>query len=212
MKINARCPAVARTRPAGEVRIIGGSLKRSKLAVLDRRGLRPTPDRVRETVFNWLMPSLQGARVLDLCAGTGVLGTEALSRGAGFAHFNESDAELADLIAANAARLQVADRTRVTRLPAQQLLAGGPDTPFDIAFVDPPYAAGLWPVLLQRLPNWLAPGALVYLEHPIDMTSPFGPEWQVRKHAKAGRVAYFLLEQAPASASLAALLPAESAA
>jgi len=76
----------------GEVRIIGGTLKRSKLPVVISPGLRPTPDRVRETLFNWLAPIIDGARVLDLCAGTGVLGIEALSRGASFARLNELDA------------------------------------------------------------------------------------------------------------------------
>ncbi len=122
------------TRPIGEVRIIGGSLKRSKLAVLDRSGLRPTPDRVRETLFNWLNPMIEGARVLDLCAGTGVLGMEAISRGASFAWLNEPDGALADLIIANGQRLKILAQMHITRLPAQQLLASRAEQSLDLAY------------------------------------------------------------------------------
>src|SRR6202161_4111233 len=90
----------------GRVRIIGGSLRGSKLDVLDAPGLRPTPDRVRETLFNWLMPVIDGARCLDLFAGTGALGIEALSRGAVRVDFVESDAQLARMLRENLARLK----------------------------------------------------------------------------------------------------------
>lgn len=188
----------------GEVRVIGGSLKRSKLPVPDRPGLRPTPDRVRETLFNWLAPVMEGARVLDLCAGSGVLGIEAISRGAAHAQLNEPDRELADLIAASVSRLKIADRVTLTRLPAERLLAAPPTQRFDLVFVDPPYAAGLWRALLALLRPWLAPGARVYLEHPIDMETPLDGDWRVLKEAQAGRVRYLLLEHAPPSASLIA--------
>ena len=197
-------------RPLGEVRVIGGSLKRSKLPVPDRPGLRPTPDRVRETLFNWLAPVIEGAQVLDLCAGSGVLGIEAISRGAAHAQLNEPDRELADLIAASLARLKIADRVSLTRLPAERLLAGKPQA-FDLVFIDPPYAAGLWQALLALLRPWLAPGARVYLEHPLDVQAPFGSDWRVLKEAQAGRVRYLLLEPAPGSASLASIDSAESA-
>jgi 16S rRNA (guanine966-N2)-methyltransferase len=193
----------------GEVRIIGGNLKRSRLAVPDRPGLRPTPDRVRETLFNWLTPVIDGARVLDLCAGTGVLGIEALSRGAGFAHFNEPDPQLADLLAANIARLKLSERAQLSRLPAQLLLRIAPAQRFDLIFVDPPYGAGLWAELLSRLQDWLAPGAWLYLEHPIDMQLEFGSPWRVHKQAQAGRIRYFLLEHASGSASLSGQTSAE---
>ncbi|HRQ64697.1 MAG TPA: RsmD family RNA methyltransferase, partial [Xanthomonadaceae bacterium] len=91
----------------GRIRIIGGSLRGSRLDVPDRAGLRPTPDRLRETLFNWLIPNLPGSRVLDLFAGTGALALEALSRGAASAVAVERDRELARLLADNAARLRV---------------------------------------------------------------------------------------------------------
>src|SRR5512142_1045891 len=92
----------------GKLRIIGGSLRGSRLVVPDLPGLRPTPDRVRETLFNWLMPVIEGAQCLDLFAGTGALGIEALSRGAAGVDFVETDAKLAELLRANLARLKQA--------------------------------------------------------------------------------------------------------
>lgn len=195
-------------RASGEVRVIGGTLKRSKLPVPDRPGLRPTPDRVRETLFNWLAPVIDGARVLDLCAGTGVLGIEAVSRGAAHALLNEPDPQLADLIAAATARLKIADRASLARLDARRLLADVPDQHFDIVFVDPPYASGLWRELLDELPRLLAAHARVYVEHPADLAPPWNPaRWRILREARAGQVRYALLEHTPASASL----PPESA-
>lgn len=181
----------------GEVRVIGGSLKRSKLSVPDRPGLRPTPDRVRETLFNWLAPMIEGARVLDLCAGTGVLGIESLSRGAAFAWFNEPEGELADQIVRNAERLKIATQIRLTRVAADKLLATRPEQGFDIVFVDPPYDARLWARILERLPAWLASGAWVYLEHPVEVESPLTPDWLIVKQSRAGRVNFYLLQHAP---------------
>src|SRR5260221_11792882 len=92
--------------PPGRLRIVGGTLRGSRLDVPDAPGLRPTPDRARETLFNWLMPVIAGARCLDLFAGTGALGIEALSRGAAAADFVEADAQLAELLRANLLRLK----------------------------------------------------------------------------------------------------------
>jgi len=183
------------TRKVGEVRIIGGTLKRSKLPVVSRQGLRPTPDRVRETLFNWLAPVIEGARVLDLCAGTGVLGIEALSRGAAWARLNELDANLAEQIIANGKRLKIDLQMEVTRLCALQLLTTPPDAGYDIVFLDPPYSADLWEALLDRLPNWLAPQAWVYLEHPSNIAPPFGAPWRIHKQGRAGSVQFYLLAQ-----------------
>ncbi len=180
-------------RAVGEVRIIGGSLKRSKLDILDRPGLRPTPDRVRETVFNWLAPHLEGARVLDLCAGTGVLGLEAVSRGADFAHMNDADASLTRQIAADAARLKVAERVQTSTRRAEAFLNETPNAKYDVVFVDPPFESDLWTRLLFRLPGWLAPNALVYLEHPREIAAPFAEPWKIHRQAQAGRIAFYLL-------------------
>ena len=100
------------------------------------------------------------------------------------------------------ARLKIAERVTLTRLPAERLLAAAPTQLFDLVFVDPPYAAGLWQKLLTPLGAWLAPGARVYLEHPLEVDAPFGPQWRAIKQAQAGRVSYLLLEHAPPSASV----------
>lgn len=201
-----RLPPAAATvkaeRPLGEVRIIGGTLKRSKLAVLDRPGLRPTPDRVRETLFNWLAPRLTGARVLDLCAGTGVLGLEAISRGAAHVQCNEVDAVLAARIRANADRLKVSSQVSISTQTAQVLLQSPPAERFDGVFVDPPYALDLWRTLLARLPAWLSPDAWVYLEHPREIAAPFDDHWQVLRAASAGQIHYYLLAPTEPSASV----------
>ena len=191
--------------------MIGGALKRSKIAVPDRPGLRPTPDRVRETLFNWLTPVIAGARVLDLCAGTGVLGIEAISRGARYAWLNEPDGDLAQQIQRNAERLRIASQVQVSRITADRLLATAADAPFDIVFIDPPYDALLWARILERLPGWLAHGAQVYLEHPIEIESPVTPDWRILKSASAGRIRFHLLEHAAASVSLSDPVKAESA-
>lgn len=177
----------------GEVRIIGGTLKRSKLPVVISPGLRPTPDRVRETLFNWLAPMIDGARVLDLCAGTGVLGIEAISRGATFARLNELDADLAALISSSGRRLKIDQKMEVSSLSALQLLATPPSASYDIVFVDPPYSANLWKPVLERLPGWLSPGAVIYLEHPNNIEPPFAAPWHIEKQGRAGAVQFYLL-------------------
>lgn len=176
-----------------EIRIIGGQLKRSKLAVPDRPGLRPTPDRVRETLFNWLMPHLNGARVLDLYAGTGALGLEAISRGAAFAQLVEPDRALASAIQANAERLKVAASIRVDATTARAFLSGAVQA-FDIVFIDPPYTLDLWADTLAALPDWLNERAVVYLEHPAERPPPFAAPWRALKESRAGGVKFWLLE------------------
>src|SRR5580765_815361 len=127
--------------PPGRLRIVGGTLRGARLDVPGAPGLRPTPDRVRETLFNWLMPVIAGARCLDLFAGTGALGIEALSRGAAAADFVEADAQLADLLRANLLRLKQA--ARVVRSDALRFL-GETDVRYDVVFLDPPFGAALW--------------------------------------------------------------------
>lgn len=202
----------APARPIGEVRIIGGSLKRSKLPVPDRPGLRPTPDRVRETLFNWLGSDIEGIRALDLCAGTGVLGLEALSRGAAFVHFNEADATLAGQIEAALERFHMSPRATVTRSRAERMLASTPADRFELVFVDPPYQAGLWPEILRLLPNWLTANARIYLEHPSDQPIVIDDQWLVIKQSRAGRISYLLLERSRGSASLSTQTPTEPSA
>jgi len=179
---------------AGKVRIIGGSLRNSRLPVLDRAGLRPTPDRVRETVFNWLAPSLDGARCLDLYAGSGALGIEALSRGAIWVELVEADHDLAANLREQVSRLGVADRTEVRAVTAELLLRESPAQPFEVIFVDPPYAAGSWNAALDGLLSggWLTSGACVYLEwpHPARPALPSAFAWW--RESRAGAIGYGL--------------------
>ncbi|WP_395683547.1 16S rRNA (guanine(966)-N(2))-methyltransferase RsmD [Dokdonella sp.] len=177
---------------AGTLRIVAGKLRGSRIAVPDRAGLRPTPDRVRETLFNWLMPYLGGAHCLDLYAGTGALGIEALSRGAGACTFIERDRDLCAALSANLARLHV-DAAEVVHADAAAWLAG-PARPFGIVFVDPPFDAGLWTDAAQALERggWLVDGALAYVEAPRDAHFELPPNWQAHRVGHAGAVRFAL--------------------
>jgi 16S rRNA (guanine966-N2)-methyltransferase len=173
------------------VRIIGGAWRSRLVTFPAERGLRPTPDRVRETLFNWLGQDLSGKRCLDLFAGSGVLGFEALSRGAAEAVLVEHSRAVAGVLRENAARLG-AHGVRLVVGDAIHFLRDPGGGRFDVVFVDPPYDSGLVAAALARLPAVLAPGAAVYVESdgPIDP----GPPWHVHKHARAGSVHYGLLE------------------
>ena len=148
----------------GSVRIIGGRWRGTRLPVLDAAGLRPTSDRVRETLFNWLAPVLPGARVLDLFAGSGALGLEALSRGAGEALLVERDAKLAESLRQTVARLDAGNEAQVVVADAPAFLRAPLHGRFDLAFLDPPFAANLWPAAFAALPSWLADDAWLYVE------------------------------------------------
>ena len=188
--------------PAGKLRIVGGRLRGSKLAVADIDGLRPTPDRVRETLFNWLMPFIDGARCLDLYAGTGALGIEALSRGAGQVDFFERDARLAQTLRENLTRLKQ-ETARVRHADALAALGETAAQPYDIAFVDPPFALDLWDESARRLESnaWLAPHALIYVESPAEQALNLPATWQPHREGRAGAVRYALYRR---SAKLAA--------
>ncbi len=180
------------------LRIIGGSW-RGRTWRFPAGDIRPTPDRVRETLFNWLAPHIPGARCLDLFAGSGALGLEALSRGAARTVFVEQAAAAARELrqtlalwggeAAAAAQLHVMD--------ANRFLAGSPE-PFDVVFLDPPFAAGLLGQIAARLDagQWLAPAALIYAECPARASLPALPEgWTIAKTGRAGEVGYHLLRR-----------------
>ena len=189
-------PGSSRPQPekaAGKLRIIGGSLRGSKLAVADLDGLRPTPDRVRETLFNWLASFIEGARCLDLFAGTGALGIEALSRGASWVDFIERDAKLAQTLRGNLSRLKQ-EAARVRNADALSVLGEKPEQPFDIAFVDPPFALNLWDSVAQLLESseWLAPHALIYVESPVEQALNLPPTWQPHREGRASAVRYAL--------------------
>lgn len=168
----------------GSVRIVGGRWRGTRLEVPSVAGLRPTSDRVRETLFNWLQPALAGARVLDLFAGTGALGLEAVSRGAAHALLVERDAALAAALAASAARLQGGDAVSVRRGDALQLAAGLPPGSVDIAFVDPPFAADLWLPTLEALAPAMAPDAWLYLESSSAQPALPGGDWRLHRELR----------------------------
>ncbi|MEO7073031.1 MAG: 16S rRNA (guanine(966)-N(2))-methyltransferase RsmD [Rhodanobacter sp.] len=189
--------------PRGRVRIIGGSLRNSRLLVPDLDGLRPTPERGRETVFNWLAPVIAGARCLDLCAGTGALGVEALSRGAASVTFVERDARVAQALRANLERLHAVGG-EVSVAAAQDYLCGAAQT-FDVVFVDPPFALDLWADLARALEDghWLAASALIYVESPRATAPQLPAAWHVHREGFAGAVRLALYRrQAAASVKL----------
>lgn len=186
---------------SGRIRIIGGHLRNSRIDVPDRPGLRPTPERVRETLFNWLMAHVGGARVLDLFAGTGALGLEALSRGAAEAVFVERDAGLAAALRANLARLRQEDRARVVASDARDAVAAL-DGRFDLVFIDPPFAAGLWTDAAGRLEasGLLSADALIYVEAPLAAAPVLPQTWKLHKQTRAGDVSGTLYRRAAAMA------------
>jgi 16S rRNA (guanine966-N2)-methyltransferase len=185
--------------PIGTVRIIGGRWRGSKLPVADAAGLRPTADRVRETLFNWLQPRIVGARVLDLFAGTGALGLEAASRGAERVVLVERDPALATGLRASADRLagkEDASRVEVVCGDALCWLARVPDRGFDLAFVDPPFASGLWLPALAALLPWLTPDAWLYVESPREASAHVGPEWLLHRDGSTRDVHFALYRRA----------------
>lgn len=185
-------------RPISTVRIVGGDLRGSKLAVADRDGLRPTPDRVRETLFNWLAPTIAGARCLDLFAGTGALGIEAISRGAAHCSFVERDRELAQALRGNLARLRV-ETAEVIEADALDWLAKR-GAAFDVVFLDPPFARDLWkPVALAlEQGGGLRDGAFIYVESPLDAAFALPANWALHREGRAGAVRYALYRRTAA--------------
>jgi 16S rRNA (guanine(966)-N(2))-methyltransferase RsmD len=175
------------------VRIIGGVWRSRILSFPDEPDLRPTPDRVRETLFNWLARNLAGAACLDLFAGSGALGFEALSRGAASVVLVEKNALALRALRENAARLG-AEKATIVRGDALEF-ARGARSRFDVVFVDPPYRLGLQTEALGVVAGLLAEGGRVYVESDAAIEPPHG--WASVKHARAGRVHFHLLGRAP---------------
>lgn len=175
----------------GQVRIIGGRWRGSKLPVADKPGLRPSADRVRETLFNWLQAELPRARVLDVFAGTGALGFEAASRGAAQAVLVERDPALAASLRASAQRLH-AENIEIVHEDALRWLARAPDHRFDIIFLDPPFDAALWQPALAALSPWLADDAWLYLESPRDVAPAVPVDWLLHREGRTREVRYAL--------------------
>lgn len=182
------------SRP-GRLRIVAGNWRSRRLDIADVAGLRPTSERIRETLFNWLTTRIHGTSCLDLFAGTGVLGLEALSRGARRAVFVERSAVAAATLRTNIEKLQ-AEGTEVRRMNALDFLQGEPTERFDLVFLDPPFAADSMNELLGLLDErrWLASGARIYTEQDRANPAPALPSgWQVLKDKTAGRVRYMLI-------------------
>lgn len=181
----------------GQVRIIGGRWRNTRLPVVERDGLRPTSDRTRETLFNWLQPALPGARVLDLFAGSGALGLEALSRGAREALLVEREPALVTSLRQTVGRLEGGDAAQIVRADTVAFLRAPLQGRFDVVFVDPPFAANLWQSVLQALPAWLAPGAWLYLETPLHCSIALDPPWAAHRTGSTRDTRYGLYRWQP---------------
>ncbi len=187
----------APVRASHEIRIIGGAWKRTKLAVRDLPGLRPTPDRVRETLFNWLGQDLAGWRCMDVFAGTGVLGLEAASRGAAAVVLVEQERALVEQIAGMATRLK-AEGVSAVRGDGVATLRQAAPASLDLVFVDPPFDSLLFEPALRAAAAALSPAGFVYLEAPVawgdEQLAPVG--LCLYRHLKAGAVHAHLLRRA----------------
>lgn len=187
---------------AGRLRIVAGKWRRRRVAVADVDGLRPTAERVRETLFNWLADRIEGAHCLDLCAGSGALGFEALSRGAASVTFVEQSRAAVRGLRAAAAELGATD-AKIVPADALAWLEREPAAAADVVFLDPPYRAALLPDLCRLLDarGWLAANARIYVEQDRrDPPAGWPARWRVLKDKTAGNVRYLLLapDEAPA--------------
>jgi len=179
-----------RGKRAGRVRIIAGQWRSRVIEVPAHPDLRPTPDRVRETLFNWLGQHLEGCTCLDLYAGSGALGFEAASRGAARVVMVESDRAVFEALRRNRERLG-AETVEVLGQDALAYLARAGER-FDVVFLDPPFRQNVLPGLLAKLTARLRPGARVYVEAPDAMQ--VAAPWRELKRARAGQVSYQLLQ------------------
>ena len=181
---------------SGFIRLISGQWKGRKLPVREVEGLRPTTDRVKETLFNWLAADVRGSRCLDLFAGSGSLGFEALSRYASHVMMVEMDRGAAQQLAKNLQTLQ-SQQARIVNQDALTVLAG-PSEPFDIIFLDPPFRRDLLDAVCQRLEQggWLSAEALIYIERESEGEAPELPaNWLLLKDKQAGQVRYQLYQR-----------------
>lgn len=191
--MNPRPPKKAAAAPGThKLRIIGGRWRSRTLVFPAVEGLRPTGDRIRETLFNWLMPELPGCRCLDLFAGSGILGFEALSRGATQCTLVELNPAALRQLEASAQQLGASD-AHIIAGSALDFLRREPPGVFDLVFLDPPFAANLWLSVMELLERgWLRSGALVYVETPRETALPLGSAWQLHRQKQAGQVCYSL--------------------
>lgn len=185
---------MSRPGSLNQLRIIGGQWRGRKLRFADGRGLRPTPDRVRETLFNWLMPYLPGAHCLDLFTGSGALGLEALSRGAAEVVMIDNNAKVISQIRENLSILQ-STNAKVFQADGVKWLKQSPHQAFDTVFLDPPYADNVLSECINLLEqnHWLKEEAWIYIELPSKGELPELPgNWQWHRNKQAGQVGYHL--------------------
>lgn len=183
------------SKQTGQLRLIGGDWRRRPLSFPAVDDVRPTPDRVRETLFNWLMPVVPGSHCLDLFAGSGALGLEALSRGAASATFVDRSPALVRALTDNLQTLNASDRSTVIQADCQQWLTQPPAQSFDLIFMDPPFRQSLITPLCEQLAQsgWLRDDAWVYMEHEREWQAETVPaHWQVHRQKTAGQVCYRL--------------------
>ncbi|MBL8268431.1 16S rRNA (guanine(966)-N(2))-methyltransferase RsmD [Steroidobacter sp.] len=187
-----KSPARNGTAP-NRLRIVGGRWRGRQIDFPAIDAIRPSPDRVRETLFNWLQPHIVGARCLDLFTGSGALGIEALSRGASAVTFVDREPQVGrhltqtlERLGATGATVKIEDAVRFLERPAQ---------PFDVVFLDPPFASTLLASVFASLARgWLAPNAHIYVECPADIPlPPLSVGWTVHRSKQAGQVGYHLL-------------------
>lgn len=177
-----------------QLRIIGGEWRGRKVSFSDAEGLRPSPDRVRETLFNWLQPSITGSHCLDLFSGSGALGLEALSRGAAEVHMVDRNRQIIQhlqqqlvLLGNKKGHCHYSEAVPFLSQPAKQR--------FDIVFLDPPYRQNMLPLCCELLEKngWLEDQALIYIEAEKELGEPSLPDnWQLIRSKKAGQVGYHL--------------------
>jgi len=181
-----------RVNKSGQFRIIGGQWKGRKLKFLEVEGLRPSLDRVRETLFNWLQSNIRGARCLDLFAGSGAIGIEALSRGASHVDFVELNKKASRQLEANLGLLEASDGD-VWHQDASQFLLNQHE-PYDIIFLDPPFHKGLAQEIVSKLAltNLLRSDTLIYLEIEQNLDIELPESWELLKDKKAGQLQYRL--------------------
>ena len=184
-------------KSSNQLRIIGGEWRGRKLRFPDAPNLRPTPDRVRETIFNWLAPMINGARCLDLFSGSGALGLEALSRGAAFSTFVDSHKKVALALKEHLDLLNTHDKASVLQMDSVQFLKGVVQK-YDLVFLDPPYHLDFMQKVVPLLENngWLADNAILYLEIEKRQSLPELPKnWKQLKEKTAGEVNYYLFQR-----------------
>ena len=186
-----------KSQQTNTLRIIAGRWRGRKLSFADSPGLRPTSDRVRETLFNWLQASVPNSRCLDLFSGSGALGLEALSRGAAHVTFLEKKTAVVEMLNAQLKLLQANEQAKVLQIDAIEFLDTADTQPFDIVFLDPPFDDNLWQVCCEKLISGqrLTPGALIYIEQDKRSSKLSLPKaWEVLKQKSAGNVCYQLVK------------------